>query len=172
VSLLTTGSWSVVTFLIPMYGIQIGLSASSIGLVLGSFSLATIAVRVFLPFMNRRFTPWQLLLTCLAVAGSSFFLIPAFSGLAALMGCTFWMGMGLGLSGPMSQALTYDASPPERIGEVLGLRATLMNISQSAVPLISGAFGAALGVAPMFWMVGATLLGGCYATRRQWRYRK
>jgi MFS family permease len=172
VSVLTTGTWSIVTFLIPMYGIQIGLSASRIGLVLGSFSLATIVVRVLLPFINRHFTPWQLLLVCLAVAGSSFFLLPAFTDLAALIVCAFWMGMGLGLSGPMSQALTYDASPPERIGEVLGLRATMMNISQSAVPLVSGAIGTVLGVAPVFWMVGATLLGGCYATRRQWRYRK
>jgi hypothetical protein len=55
---------------------------------------------------------------------------------------------------------------------VLGLRATMMNISQSAVPLVSGAIGAALGVAPVFWMVGATLLGGCYATRKQWHHRK
>jgi len=33
------------TFAIPIYGSRIGLSASSIGLVLGSFSVATFVIR-------------------------------------------------------------------------------------------------------------------------------
>jgi len=37
------------TFAIPIYGSRIGLSASSIGLVLGSFSAATFVIRGLLP---------------------------------------------------------------------------------------------------------------------------
>ena len=80
--------------------------------------------------------------------------------------------MGLGLSGPLSLSLLHDASPPDRIGEVVGLRVMLMNSSQTAVPLFAGAIGAALGVAPVFWVLAAALLAGSYAIRHQWRRGK
>ncbi len=167
-SVLAQATWSIVIFLVPLYGNQIGLSASLIGVLMGSFSLATVVVRVVLPLLSRRFTPWQLLLLSFLVAASAFVIIPAVTEMSPLSAAIFWLGLGLGVAGPMSQALLYDESPPERVGEALGLRVLMMNVSQSAVPLLSGAFGTAFGVGPVFWVLAATLFGGCYATRRQW----
>ena len=168
-SVLAQATWSIVIFLVPLYGTQIGLSASLIGVLMGSFSLATVAVRVLLPVLSRRLTPWQLLLASFVVAAGGFVIIPAMTQMTPLAAAVFWLGLGLGIAGPMSQALLYDESPPERVGEALGLRVLMMNVSQSAVPLMSGAFGAAFGVGPVFWVLAATLLGGCYATRGQWK---
>ena len=168
-STLAQGTWSIVIFLVPVYGTQIGLSASRIGLLMGSFSLATVAVRMFLPFLSRRLTPWQLLIVSLAAAASAFIGIPLVTQMQPLAAVVFWLGLGLGIAGPMSQALLYEVAPAERVGEALGLRVLMMNTSHSAVPLLTGAMGTAVGVGPVFWVLAATLLGGCYATRAQWR---
>ena len=172
VSVLSASIWHIFLFLMPIYGAQIGLSASTIGAIIGSFSLGTIVVRVLVPLLTRRFTPWQLLIMALVFASISFLGFPAVTGAPMLMLFSFWLGMGLGLSGPLSLSLLHDASPPDRIGEVVGLRVMLMNSSQTAVPLFAGAIGAALGVGPVFWVLAAALLGGSYSVRRQWRRRK
>lgn len=172
ISVLSASIWNIFLFLMPIYGAQIGLSASTIGVIIGSFSLGTIVVRVLVPLLTRRFTPWQLLIMALVFASVSFLGFPAVTGAPMLTLFSFWLGMGLGLSGPLSLSLLHDASPPDRIGEVVGLRVMLMNGSQTAVPLFAGAIGAALGVAPVFWMLAAALLAGSYAIRHQWRGRK
>lgn len=172
VSVLSASIWNIFLFLMPIYGAQIGLSASTIGAIIGSFSLGTIVVRVLVPLLTRRFTPWQLLIMALVFSGISFLGFPAVTGAPMLMLFSFWLGTGLGLSGPLSLSLLHDASPPDRIGEAVGLRVMLMNGSQTAVPLFAGAIGAALGVAPVFWVLAAALLAGSYAVRHQWRRRK
>lgn len=172
VSVLSASIWNIFLFLMPIYGAQIGLSASMIGVIIGSFSLGTIVVRVLVPLLTRRFTPWQLLIMALVFAGASFLGFPAVTGAPMLILFSFCLGMGLGLSGPLSLSLLHDASPPERIGEAVGLRVMLMNASQTAVPLFAGAIGAALGVGPVFWVLAAALLAGSYSVRRQWRRRK
>src|SRR5439155_281489 len=55
---LLAAAWDMFTFAIPIYGSRIGLSASSIGLVLGSFSVATFVIRGLLPAISKRLTAW------------------------------------------------------------------------------------------------------------------
>jgi len=172
VSVLSASIWNIFLFLMPIYGAQIGLSAATIGAIIGSFSFGTIVVRVLVPLLTRRFTPWQLLIMALVFASASFLGFPAVTGAPMLILFSFSLGMGLGLSGPLSLSLLHDASPPDRIGEAVGLRVMLMNASQTAVPLFAGAIGAALGVGPVFWVLAAALLAGSYSVRRQWRRRK
>ena len=50
---------------------------------------------------------------------------------AALLVLAFVIGLGMGLCGPISQVLLYEASPPERVGEVMGLRVTAMNLNRN-----------------------------------------
>ena len=172
VSALAHTTWSIMHFLVPVYGTQIGLCASTIGLIIGAYSIASVVIRAFMTLLARRFTTWQLMLASLAVTGVCFVFFPLFTAVPPLMILAFFIGLGMGLSGPLSQALLYDASPPERVGEVMGLRVTAMNVNQTVVPLAAGAIGAAVGVAPVFWALAAMLLGGTYATRAQWRRGK
>jgi hypothetical protein len=63
-------------------------------------------------------------------------------------------------------SLLYERAPPGRGAEVLSVRTWLINFSQTGVPLASGALGAAAGMLPVFWVMGAALLAaGWYATR-------
>jgi len=164
-SVLTNGTWSVVNFLIPLYGLQIGLDATSIGTLLGVFSVANVLIRLVLTFMVGHFSPWQMMVGSMFVTGTAFFALPMTENFPLLLAISFWLGMGLGVSGPMGQALLYDASPPERVAEVIGLRVTLQNACQAGVPLASGAIGTVTGVAPVFWVLSAMILWCCYDNR-------
>jgi MFS family permease len=169
VSVLANGTWSVVNFLIPLYGLQVGLDATRIGTMMGVFAAATVAIRVALPFILRRMAPWQLMVMSLFACGTGFLLLPFTQSFVLLTAICFWIGIGLGVSGPMTMTLLYDASPPNRQGEVIGMRVTMQNVCQAAVPLFSGVVGTAVGVSPVIWVISALILWGCFANRGQLR---
>ena len=169
VSALTSSTWSIVIFLIPLYGTQIGLSASTIGLIIGGFSVATVVIRVALPWLSRHLKPWQLLIASMALTAFAFLPVPVFTSVTVLTVLAALMGVGLGLCGPLSQAILYDISPPDRIGELLGLRVTALNMSHAGMPVLSGALGTAIGVGPVFWIVAACLFAGSWYIREEWR---
>jgi predicted MFS family arabinose efflux permease len=166
VSGLLAMAWDLFNFAVPIYGTRIGLSASRIGVVLGSFSVATFVVRLFLPAISRRLTAWPLLVVSLVVAGASFVLFPVFRHATALMLIAFLLGLGLGMSQPMVMSLMHNATPPGRVGEAVGVRMTLVNMSQTGMPLLFGALGSALGMAPVFWATALLLLAGGFVAKR------
>ena len=160
-------AWDMFTFAIPIYGSRVGLSASSIGLVLGTFSVATFVIRGLLPTISQRLTAWPLLATSLAIAGMSFFLFPLLERAALLMAVAFLLGLGLGMSQPMVMSLLHNIVPPGRVGEAIGVRMTVVNLSQITIPLLFGALGTALGMLPVFWATALLLSAGSgYAKRR------
>lgn len=166
VSGLLAMAWDLFNFAVPIYGSRIELSASTIGVVLGAFSVATFVVRLFLPAISRRLAAWPLLVVSLVVAGTSFVLFPVFRTAPPLMALAFFLGLGLGMSQPMVMALMHNATPPGRVGEAVGVRMTLVNMSQTGMPLLFGALGSALGMAPVFWATAILLLAGGFVAKR------
>ena len=164
---LLAAAWDMFTFAIPVYGSSIDLSASSIGLVLGSFSAATFVIRGLLPAISRRLTAWPLLAASLAIAAASFLLFPLIERAGLLMAVAFLLGLGLGMSQPMVMSLLHNTVPPGRVGEAVGVRMTLVNISQIAIPLLFGALGTALGMLPVFWATSLLLSGGSWYAKRR-----
>jgi len=158
-------AWDMFTFAIPIYGSRIGLSATSIGLVLGSFSAATFVIRTFIPALTRRLTAWPLLTVSLGVAGATYFLFPFAERAQPLMALAFMLGLGLGMSQPMVMSLLHNTAPQGRVGEAVGMRMTLINMSQTGMPLLFGALGAALGMGPVFWAMALLLSGGSVYAR-------
>jgi predicted MFS family arabinose efflux permease len=165
---LLASGWDLYTFVIPIYGTQIGLAASTIGIVMASFALATFVVRLFMPSMARRLSPWAVICTALSVAGAAYSLFPLAHQVAPLIALSFLLGLGLGCAQPMVMAALYAASPPGRQGEVVGVRTTMLNTSTTFMPLAFGAIGTALGIGTVFWAMAALLLaGGWLAGRRR-----
>jgi MFS family permease len=150
VSGLLNMSWDMFTFMFPVYGASIRLSASNIGLVMGSFGVATFVVRLTLPVLFRRMGEWQVLSLGLASAALSFALFPFLATVPTLMALSFILGLGLGATQPMVLSLIHKVAPTGRTGEAIGLRTSLLNASQVFLPLIFGAFSAAAGMLPAF----------------------
>src|SRR5690606_14120175 len=71
-----SSAWDLFQFYFPDYGHSIGLSASSIGAVLGVFALATFAIRVLLAPLSRRYAEPQILTSAIFVAAAAFALFP------------------------------------------------------------------------------------------------
>jgi len=166
ISALVSMSWDLQTFVVPVHGTRVGLSASQIGLVLGCFSAATFSIRLAMPVLSRHFTEWQVLTYTLFNTTFAFVLFPLFSSLAPLMLVAFLLGLGLGAAQPNVMSLLHSRSPPGRVGEALGLRTTIMNSSHVVLPLVFGAFGSVLGAGAMFWAMALLVCAGGTATAR------
>jgi len=165
-SLMLSMGWDLYSFLMPVYGSRVGLSASEIGVIMGFFAAATFAIRLLMPAFSRRLHEWTVIFSSMLVAGTAYLLFPLATNGTTLMALSFLLGLGLGASQPMIMSLLYSASPPGRQGEVVGVRTTLLNGSHTFLPLAMGALGAALGMMPVFWsMAGVLLFGGWYARR-------
>ncbi len=151
----------------PLYGRSVGLSASAIGLVLGAFAAATFVVRAMITWLVRRFGEEPTLVASMFAAAASCLLIPFFTNVWMLAAIAFAFGLGLGLGQPLSVMLTYNYSPAGRAGEALGLRIAINNVIHVAVPVVFGAAGALVGLAPVFFAKSALLALGAHASRRK-----
>jgi MFS family permease len=85
-----------------------------------------------------------------------------------LAAIAFLLGLGLGATQPSIMALVYATAPAGRAGEAVGVRTVVLNASSTALPLMFGGLGAALGMLPVFWSMSAALAaGGWFSNRRR-----
>lgn len=160
--------WDLFTFMVPIQGARIGLSASTIGLIMGSFGAGTFLVRLVMPMVARVFSAWHILAVALGITSLVYLLFPMFSAVPVLLGLAFLLGLGLGSALPMVMSLIYITAPKGRTGEAVGVRSTLINASQTILPLLSGALGSVTGTVPVFWILAIILaLGGIFAFWRK-----
>lgn len=153
-------TWEIFVFAVPIYGTGLGLSASTIGAILGAFALATFVVRVVLPTLARRLREWTLIGVALAISFAVFGVFPLVSQVPLLMALGFVLGLGLGMTQPLLLSLLYAATPDGRSGEAVGIRTGILSVCQTAMPLFFGAIGAVLGMTPVFWSMALVLAGG------------
>jgi MFS family permease len=166
--MLATG-WDLYGFLMPLYGTQLGIEPAQIGIIMSTFAIATLVVRLALQVLIRRVRQWVLIAGSMSIAASSYLLFPFVSTVPLLIALSFVLGIGMGCSQPVIMSLLYEASPPGRQSEAVGVRTTMINASQTFIPLLSGALSTALGTAPLFWVLAATLYGGAWFARHKIR---
>ena len=160
-------AWELHTLFVPIYGHAVGLSASQIGVILAAFASATFTVRLAMPAIARRASEHRVLTAALYLAAAVYVAFPFSRSIGMLMGLSFCLGLGLGAGQPMVMSLLHSHAPPGRMGEAAGVRASLSNSMAVAVPLVFGAVGSSLGLAPVLWSVGVFLATGGWLTRGQ-----
>lgn len=161
-----SAGWDLFNFYMPVYGHGIGLSASAIGIILGTFALATFVIRSVLPWLIKRTSEVQVLIYAIFVAAFAFTLFPFFSHPVALGAVAFLLGLGVGCGQPMSMSLIYALAPKGRASEAAGVRVTVNNFTHLVIPLLFGTIGTAFGYAPV-WLANSALLGvGGWLVRR------
>lgn len=166
--MLATG-WDLYGFLMPLYGTRLGIEPAQIGIIMSTFALATLVVRLALQVLIRRVRQWLLIAGSMSIAASSYLLFPFVSSVPSLIALSFVLGLGMGCSQPVIMSLLYEASPPGRQSEAVGVRTTMINASQTFIPLASGALSSVLGIAPLFWALSAILYGGAWFARHRIR---
>ena len=160
--------WDIFMVMTPIHGAQLGISASEIGIIMGTFSAAAFIVRAFVAPLSRRFTPLQLLLISQGFGAGAMLFFGVANTTVLLVVAAFAMGMGNGLGGPMVTTALFDASPPDRISEATGLRMSVGMACQAFLPLLMGAVASLVGVGVLFWLVAAVLGFGVWQYRGQW----
>jgi MFS family permease len=155
VNWVVSSCWDVHTFLVPVLGHEHGLSASVIGSILGAFALAATGVRMLLPLLAARVREWQVIVGAMGCAALTFAVYPLVHVPLAMGLCSVLLGIALGSVQPMVMSTSHQITPAHRHGEALGLRLMSINASSVLMPLLFGAAGAAIGVAGVFWLVGA-----------------
>ena len=143
--------WDVHTFVVPVLGFERGISASSIGSILGGFAMAAAAVRMLLPTVAARLSEWSVLVVAMLTASVLFAVYPLMPSALAMGVCSVWLGVALGAVQPMVMSMLHQITPEARHGEALGLRLMAINASSVAMPMLFGALGTAVGVSVVFW---------------------
>jgi MFS family permease len=152
-------------FFIPIYGHKIGLSASSIGAILAAFAVASFVVRLFLARLVATLSGDRLLAWTFYLGMVAFALVPFFHDPVMLSAVSFFFGLGMGISMPLTVILTYERVVPGRAGQTLGLRLTGNNLARVVGPVVFGAIGSAFGLPPVFWINGAMMMLGGLLSR-------
>lgn len=159
ISGLIVSAWDLFGFYVPIYAHTIGLSASTIGVILGAYATAAFLPRFLMPAMLRRWRGDQVLFVAMLVGAAGFMLFPLFGTALPLMAVAAVIGLGLGCGQPLSMMMSYEKSPAGRTGEVTGLRLTANNLARVVIPLLAGTLGAAFGASPVFWANAVNLVG-------------
>lgn len=166
---LLASCWDVHTFVLPVLGYERGFSASVIGAILGVFAIAATVIRVVIPILAARLQEWAVICAAMAATGVLFGVYPLLDSPVAMGLCSILLGFSLGSVQPMILASLHQVTPEHRHGEALGLRMMTINASSIVMPMLFGSVGAVVGVASVFWAVGATVAGGA---RAAWGLRR
>ena len=154
-------------FYMPIYGHAIGLSASAIGVVLAMFAAASFIVRTVMPRIVSWLGEEKVLSAAIFIAAATYLLFPWIENAVLLAAIAFLLGLGTGCGQPLTLSMIYARAPENRSGEALGLRMAINNVTHLAVPLVFGAIGSALGVAPVFIANALMLAAGGALSRRR-----
>ena len=155
-----SSSWDVHSLVVPLLGVERGLSDSQIGMILGAFAVATGVVRLLLPLLADHIHEWAVMVTAMISAGLLFAVYPLLPSALAMGACSFCMGLVLGVVQPMVMSILHQVTPPDRHGEALGLRLMAVTATGVVVPLLLGTASSLIGLSGVLWMAAAVVGSG------------
>ena len=163
-SLMVTGM-DLFMFYMPIYGHQLGLSATAIGAIISCFAAAAFVSRSLLAWLTRRWAVQQVLAGAFALMAFSFLLVPFLKSALLLDLVGFLFGLGGGLGQPITLMQQFSNAKDGRSGEFMGMRMTVNHGTRVLGPLLFGSIGSAFGLFPVFWL-NALMLGSGAALSR------
>jgi MFS family permease len=163
--------WDVHGFAVPVLGHERGFSASTIGFILGTFTLSVTVIRLLVPLIAESIEGVRLLGAAMLGSALVFAAYPLATQPWVMGVCAALLGVTLGVAQPIIMTTLHQVTPDGRHGEALAFRSMAINTSSTLMPLLFGALGSAAGAAVLFWGVGGLVVGGAWLTRRIARVR-
>lgn len=149
--------WDAHSFVVPVLGHARGLSASSIGIVLGAFAVAATVVRLVILRYADRLDEGRSLRAAMVLAALTsavYGWLPAPLGMVAGSAV---LGLALGSVQPIVLASLHQVTPPDRHGQALGLRMLVTNGATVGMPLGFGLLAGVAGAAAPLWLMAAVV---------------
>jgi MFS family permease len=158
--------WDAHSFVVPVIGHAKALSASGIGLVLGSFAAAATLVRLAIVRWAHRLDEMKALRSAITVAMAVLLIYAWLPGMVGLMVGSAILGMALGSVQPMVLAKLHQVTPPDRHGQALGLRGLASNSATVAMPMGFGMLASASVPFAPLWLMASILVGAQWSARQ------
>lgn len=166
VNLSLSSCWDAHSFAVPVLGHARGYSASSIGVILGSFAVAATLVRLAISRWADHLDEKRALRRAMALATATCAVYYWLPGAAGMVAGSALLGLALGSVQPMILSMLHQVTPGDRHGQALGLRMLATNGATIVMPVGFGALAAVAGpVAPM-WLMGSLVLAAQWPAGR------
>lgn len=146
----------------PLYGKELGLSISAIGVVLSVRGLASMIVRPFMGILVDWLGRRRLLGTVIVLGGLSIAAIGIGHGFWGTVIMAFLLGATLGLAQPLTLVIVAEEAKESLRGQTLGFRLMGNRLSQTISPIVFGFIAATLGLSSIFWIAGGLLAASYY----------
>jgi len=159
INVVLTACWDAHTFVVPVVGHAQGLSASSIGLVLGSFATAATVVRLLIVRWGRGLDELTVLRTAMVMVALTLIVYAWLPGTPGLMFGSAVLGLALGSYQPMILSALHQVTPADRQGQALGLRMLVSSGMSMAMPLSFGAIAASTAAFGPLWLMALLAVG-------------
>jgi len=159
INVVLTACWDAHTFVVPVVGHAQGLSASSIGLILGSFATAATVVRLLIVRWGRGLDELTVLRTAMGTVALTLIVYAWLPGTAGLMFGSAVLGLALGSYQPMILSALHQVTPADRQGQALGLRMLVSSGMSMAMPLSFGAIAASTAAFGPLWLMAFLAVG-------------
>ncbi|MFA9446460.1 MFS transporter [Egicoccus sp. AB-alg6-2] len=153
----------------PLYLERAGLSIPRIGLILSIMGVASLVIRMPLPWLLRRLGARAVLLVSMWLAIVPMTLVPFIHGFWAWATLAVLSSLGLGVNPPVTVELMARHTDRAERGLAMGLRLTANRIGQVIQPMLFGGMVAVTGFAGAF-AAGGLLLAGITAWTHQVRF--
>ena len=163
--------WMCFTFMLPVVGTQLAFSASKIGLIAGTGGFTLFLTRGLLTKLLQWCSPWQVLISGLALCAIGFTGMAFASEFLWICACAAFIGFGQGACSPMLTALVYEQSASHEKGAALALRTLTSNFSQFATPLAAGVISSMVGATAVFAALAVFMGGVSWVSRSHWKRR-
>lgn len=165
-NIVLSACWDAHSFVVPVVGHAKGLSASSIGLVLGSFAVAATVVRLAIVRWARQLDELKALRAAMLLATAMLAVYAWLPGTPGLMLGSALLGLALGSVQPMILATLHQVTPADRHGQALGLRSLATNGATVAMPIGFGLLAAGTVAAAPLWLMASLLVLAQWPARR------
>ena len=166
VNVALAAAWDAHSFTVPVVGHTRGLSASAIGLVLGSFALAATLVRLAILTWADRLDERRALGAAITLATAVLLVYAWLPGALGMMIGSALLGVALGSVQPMVLSTLHQVAPPDRQGQALALRMLFTNAATIAMPAGFGLLAAVTNSAAPMWLMAGLLLLARWPARR------
>jgi MFS family permease len=167
VNWLFSSCWDVHGVAIPLLGHEKGFHASTIGLVLGTFTAAVALVRLFVvPSLAHRLTEAGVMRASMIGTALVFSAYPFAPNALVMLALAALLGLTLGSVQPMVMSMLHHVTPEHRHGEAMALRTMVINATGTVMPLLFGLTGAVAGAGALFWAVAALVVAGSWLPER------
>jgi MFS family permease len=156
-SIITVTAQDLVVIYLPLLGIERGIDASQIGLLLTVRSAASMISRLLYVQLVYTVGRWPLMVASMLGSAATFLALALPLPLAAVYMVCAAMGFALGVASTLSITGAVEVAPVQARATVMSMRISGNRIGQVVLPLLAGVVATAAGAAGVLVLIGLGL---------------